>query len=154
MTDGNGGIAFAPFRDGETRSLIHRVPHKQREKRKDTGKLFRCPFLRIFKAEDSRAYRKLRFSFARFFAARNRKGFSSCSCRPFHDLFNGRRHRLPGPQRSFSTRFFDFFFSAGKLAEIKIGVKSLPRQQLLVGSLFDDPAVVHDEDHVGVSDGR
>lgn len=22
MTDGNGGIAFAPFRDGETRSLI------------------------------------------------------------------------------------------------------------------------------------
>jgi hypothetical protein len=31
LTDGNGGIAFAPFRDGETRSLIHRVPHKPRE---------------------------------------------------------------------------------------------------------------------------
>jgi len=49
LTDGNGGIAFAPFRDGETRSLIHRVPHKPREKRKDTGKLFRCPFYGFLK---------------------------------------------------------------------------------------------------------
>lgn len=48
MTDGNGGIAFAPFRDGKTRSLIHRVPHKPREKRKDTGKTVSVSFFTDF----------------------------------------------------------------------------------------------------------
>ena len=42
----------------------------------------------------------------------------------------------------------------GELAVVEGSVKSVLRQQLLVLSLFDDVAVAHDQDEVGMPDGR
>src|SRR5450759_4943355 len=41
-----------------------------------------------------------------------------------------------------------------ELAVVEIGVEALPSQQFVVRALLDDPAVVHDEDRVGVADRR
>jgi hypothetical protein len=51
-------------------------------------------------------------------------------------------------------RLIDLFFrSLGELAVVEIGVEAVLCEQSFVGALFDDAAVVHDQDQVGVSDG-
>src|SRR5450756_2375601 len=43
---------------------------------------------------------------------------------------------------------------AGELAVVEAGVESTLGEQFFVAALFDDRAVVHDEDVMGISDGR
>ncbi len=44
--------------------------------------------------------------------------------------------------------------TTGELAVVEIGVEAILREQFLVGAFLDDSAVIHHQDHIGVSNGR
>ena len=60
----------------------------------------------------------------------------------------------PAPVRGRGGRNIFCRLSLFELRVVQLGIEAVLRKQLFVAALFDDVAVLHDEDEVGVADGR